>query len=131
MTTALKLPIEPLESAGRVMFALGDAPVASTSVYGTPSLWRAAAQAAVGTSVGPSPTSRTFRFSEIGAVADAKPDPTIITNRPVASQIPTRPSRPTRARRPRRRTNHLRAVGASNTRARTGRVASRDSSLAG
>src|SRR5271157_4013482 len=71
MTTALKLPVDPLESVGRVIVSVGDVPVALTSVYATPSLWRAAAQAAVGTSVGPSPTSRTFRFSVCGEAAAA------------------------------------------------------------
>jgi len=51
---------------------VGDVPLASTSVNGTPSLLRAAAHAAVVTSVGPCPISSTLRLS-VGGVAAAAP----------------------------------------------------------
>src|SRR5438105_15463316 len=71
MTTPLKLPVPPLDRAGRLTVSLGAEPAAVTRVKGTPSLVSAACQAAVVGSADPSPISRIRRFTAGGPAADA------------------------------------------------------------
>ncbi len=71
MTTPLKLPVPPLDRAGRLTVSPGAEPAAVTRVNGTPSLVSAACQAAVVGSAEPSPISRTRRFTVGGPAARA------------------------------------------------------------
>src|SRR5215469_9504452 len=89
MTTALKLPVLPLDRVGRVTVSFGAVPLGPTAASGTPSPVSAASQADVSGEAFPSAISRTFR-SSVGAVAAEALPPTPTAARPAVARTAAR-----------------------------------------